>query len=365
MKVPFIDLHRAHSSMLSRLQGVISKCISENEFILGKYTLEFEEAWSKFCGNTHSIGCSNGTDALTLILRALGIGGGDKVATVSHTFFATIEAIVQVGAIPVLVDIDPATGLMNIESAKDLVMRREVTAIIPVHLYGNPIDLSELSDLCKQNNVWLIEDASQAHGATIGDQAVGTFGIASAFSCYPSKNLGAMGDAGIISTSDSSLAEELRCLRDHGQKEKANHSVCAYNMRLDGIQAAILLEKLQYLNEWNEQRRKIVDRYNSALSNLENVKIVPHLSGSACHLFVILTQNRHLMIDQLTSKGIGTGIHYPTPVHMQQGYRRKFGEISLQHTEDFSANCLSLPLFPQLTDTEIDYVIEGLLDFNF
>lgn len=364
MSIPFIDLNRQNESLIHQFQDVVKNCISTSNFILGSYCEEFEVAWADYVQTKHAIGCSNGTDALTIVLKALGIGYGDKVATPSHTFFATVESIIQVGATPIFIEIDPNTGLMDVSETLKIIGSVDLKAVVAVHLYGAPVDLRDISEICKMRNIPLIEDASQAHGATLMGRKVGSIGLASIFSCYPTKNLGALGDAGIITTSDSRLDQVIRELRDHGQAVKGVHKSFSGNMRLDGMQAGFLLKKLHHLDSWNQERRRISEFYRRFIHQNEKVRLLEEIEGSVNHLFVLLTPEREKMIQHLHSHGIGYAIHYPNPCHKQPAYSNQFEELSLPNTEVFCRRCVSLPCFPGLTESELDKVVMAVNSFD-
>jgi dTDP-4-amino-4,6-dideoxygalactose transaminase len=303
------------------------------------------------------IGCSNGTDALILALRALGVGPGDEVITVSNTFFATTEAIFAVGASPVFVDISMKTGLMDV-SLVERSISTKTKAILPVHLYGHPVEMEPLLELCKKHALFCIEDAAQAAGAFYKGIPAGTIAQLGAFSFYPGKNLGALGDAGAVVTNDESLAKTIRLYRDHGRTEKYIHLKIASNMRMDGLQAAFLREKLPYLSQWCLRRREIADRYFKELSEVPGVTLLSNSSDvvNAYHLFVILCTKRDEIRERLRDRGVECGIHYPVGCHQQpalQGIK-----AALPVTEKFSSQCLSLPIFPEMTDAECGYVCE-------
>ncbi|HLZ47876.1 MAG TPA: DegT/DnrJ/EryC1/StrS family aminotransferase, partial [Candidatus Limnocylindria bacterium] len=327
----------------------------------------FEEEFAAFSGVKHAIGVGSGTDAIQLAVRALGISAGDEVITVSYTFFATVEAILYSGARPILVDVDEKTFNMDLVAATQAITPR-TKAIMPVHLYGRTVDMKPLLALAKEKGLQIIEDACQSHGAAldVGGKA-GSAGRASAFSFYCSKNLGAYGEAGSITTNDDALATELRSLREHGQSTRYYHPVVGYNARLDEIQAAILRIKLRKLPEWNARRLAIARHYNERLK--ESGVVTPEIPEGGRHVFhcyVIRVPDgrRDALRAYLGERGIGTGVHYPVPIHLQEaagflGYRQ--GDLPV--TERLSNEVLSLPMYAELTDAQVDTVASAVTEF--
>jgi dTDP-4-amino-4,6-dideoxygalactose transaminase len=303
------------------------------------------------------VGCSNGTAAIALALEALGIGEGDEVITVAHTFIATAEAICEVGARPVFVDIRPDTYLLDPAQLEAAITPR-TRAIVPVHLYGHCCDMSPIMEVARLHGLKVVEDCAQAHLATYGGRPVGSFGDAGTFSFYPGKNLGALGDAGCIVTSDADLALRLRKMRDHGRLSKYEHDIVGYNERMDGIQAAVLMVKLDHLTEWTEARRHSAQRYRERLTSLGLKTITPTVQAQPVwHLFVTEVEHRDEVVDRLQSAGIGTGVHYPLPLHLQPALE-KFGyrKGAFPHTEAASERVLSLPICAEITDAQVDAV---------
>jgi len=366
MKIPLVDLRRQYQSLKSEIDSAITSVLESGQFILGENVREFEKAFARYIGTKHAVGVASGTDALRLVLKALGIHKGDEVITVSFTFTSSVDCIVHNGATPVFVDIDPEIYTLNISQIKRMINER-TKAIIPVHLYGHPVDMDPLLRIAEQYGLYVIEDAAQAHGAEYKCKKVGSLGHAACFSFYPSKNLGAYGDAGLIVTNDAELAEKLRMLREYGQKKKYMHEFIGFNSRLDEIQAGVLRVKLRYLDEWNEQRRKNAKIYNEFLSEtkLEDKMTLPTEKSYAkhvYHLYVIRTKDRDRLKNWLENKGVATGIHYPIPVHMQRAYS-PFKKANLPITEIVAREVLSLPMFPELTYNEIDYICNTISEF--
>lgn len=372
--IPFLDLVTPHVEMEQELTGVFRKALHTAGFIGGAMVEEFETSFAEFCGVDHAVAVSSGTDALRFALMACGILSGDVVVTVPHTFIATTEAISQAGALPEFVDIDEQTYNMSVERLREyledqcqrnesgvLISRRSnrrVTAVVPVHLYGQMADMDAILELAEEYGLTVIEDACQAHGAEYFSRRLnrwmkaGSMGRAAAFSFYPGKNLGACGEAGAAVTKDSKAATKMRMLRDHGQAHKYYHDVEGYNGRLDAIQAGLLKAKLAYLPQWNSQRRERAAEYDRLLTDNEAISCPyePSWSRSVFHLYVIRTEDRDGLMKHLKGAGIGTAIHYPVPLHTQKAYSWLH-----YHPSDFpvanriATEIISLPMFPQLT----------------
>jgi dTDP-4-amino-4,6-dideoxygalactose transaminase len=328
---------------------------------LGPQNERFEQSFAGYCGCEYGIGLSNGTDALSLALRACGIGPGDEVITVSHSFIATVEAIAQVGATPVLVDIEPDTYTMDWRQLEGALCKR-TRAIIPVHLYGHPAEMQPILDFAQQYGLHVIEDASQAHGAAYQGKLIGSFGDIACFSLYCSKNLGAYGEAGICLTNDAELAQTLRMLRDHGSRVRYQHEILGVNARMDEIQAAILNVKMAHLERWNAHRQAHARAYSEQLQDVvEAVPVVRAGSTHVYYVYVVQVSRRDQVLRSLAQQGIGCGIHYPTPIHLQPacrqyGYTRGVFPV----TEAACERILSLPMYPELTAEQLQTVIDGV-----
>jgi dTDP-4-amino-4,6-dideoxygalactose transaminase len=373
--IPFLDLVTPHVEMEQELTAIFHKVLHTAGFIGGPMVEDFEKAFASFCGTSHSIAISSGTDALRFALMACGIQPGDVVVTVPHTFIATTEAISQAGALPEFVDIDERTYNMDPDKLREyleeqctreksgkLISRRSgrpVTAIVPVHLYGQMVDMDAIQELADRYGLILIEDACQAHGAEYFSRKhnrwmkAGSMGMAAAFSFYPGKNLGACGEAGAVTTNDAGLAKKISMLRDHGQAQKYYHDIEGYNGRLDALQAGLLHAKLKRLPDWNAERRERATRYRQLLEKRESVVLPyePEWSKAIYHLFVVRVADREQLKDHLGAAGIGTGIHYPIPLHLQKAYSSfgyKRGDFPV--TEKIASEILSLPMFPGLTE---------------
>ncbi|MDQ2743447.1 MAG: DegT/DnrJ/EryC1/StrS family aminotransferase [Chloroflexota bacterium] len=363
MNIPLVDLKRQHQPIQEAVSEAFESILSSMQLFLGPNTRAFEQEYAEYLDVKEAIGVSEGTTALYLALRACGIGPGDEVVTVSHTFFATVEAITMTGATPVFVDVDPATCLMDVAAAEAAITSR-TRALLPVHLYGYIADMDGLMALARRYNLRVIEDACQAHGARRNGRAAGTFGDAGCFSFYYSKNLGAYGEAGGVVTNDPELAARVRLLRDHGSAVRYHHDQLGMNGRLDEMQAAVLRLKLPSLDAGNRARRDHALRYNAGLRDVDVA--VPALTGEdhVFHLYVIRTLARDEMRAYLNGRGVGTGIHYPVPCHLQPACAPFVGESGgLPVTERLAGEILSLPMFPELRDEEIDYTVNVIREF--
>jgi dTDP-4-amino-4,6-dideoxygalactose transaminase len=387
--IPFLDLVTPHVEMEQELTAIFHKVLHTAGFIGGPMVEEFEKAFAAFCGTSHSIAISSGTDALRFALMACGVQPGDVVVTVPHTFIATTEAISQAGALPEFVDIDERTYNMDPEKLQEylekqcttdksgkLVSRRSgrpVTAIVPVHLYGQTADMDAILELASRFKLIVIEDACQAHGAEYFSHKqnrwmkAGSMGRAAAFSFYPGKNLGACGEAGAVTTNDAVVAKKISMLRDHGQAQKYYHDVEGYNGRLDALQAGLLHAKLTHLAKWNAQRRERAAEYRRLLAAADDAvapPFEPSWSRAVYHLYVVRTDNREGMMNHLKKAGIGTGIHYPIPLHLQKAYasmQHRVGDFPV--AEKAAAEIVSLPMFPHLTAEQQARVVRELLQF--
>jgi dTDP-4-amino-4,6-dideoxygalactose transaminase len=387
--IPFLDLVTPHVELEQELTKVFQQALRTAGFIGGPMVENFEKAFAAFCETKHSVAVSSGTDALRFALMAAGVRSGEVVVTVSHTFIATTEAVSQAGALPEFVDIDERTYNMDPEKLREyleqkctkdasgkLVSRRSghpVTAIVPVHLYGQMADMDAILELADRFGLIVVEDACQAHGAQYFSRkqnrwlTAGSIGRAAAFSFYPGKNLGACGEAGAVTTNDPALASQIRMIRDHGQAKRYYHDVEGYNGRLDAIQAGLLQVKLQHLAKWNEQRRKRATEYNQlfeAARNPVNAPYEPSWSRAVYHLYVVRTDDREGLMAHLKDAGIGTGIHYPIPLHLQKAYRSlNYKRGDFPATERAAAAIVSLPLFPTLTADQQARVVDGVRNF--
>jgi len=364
MNVPFVDLKAQYQSIKSEIDPAIQSVISETAFVGGKYVEGFEKAFAEKSGVRHCIGCANGTDAIYITLKALGIGPGDEVITVANSFIATSETITQTGAKPVFVDID---GYFHIDPARiESKVTGKTKAIIPVHLFGQAVDLDAVKEICDRRKIHLIEDCAQSHFSTYKGCKTGTFGIAGTFSFYPGKNLGAYGDGGAIISDNDEFARSARLFASHGSIQKYIHEIEGINSRLDAIQAVVLKVKLGHIDSWNKARNSHALKYNELLGGIAKIK-VPKLRPDTFHIFhlyVIRAERRDDLAAFLKTKGVFTGIHYPTALPLMPAYRY------LRHQpSDFPVayecqdQILSLPMYPELTDEQIAYVAESIKEF--
>jgi dTDP-4-amino-4,6-dideoxygalactose transaminase len=360
--VPFIDLRRRVESIRPAMEARLARVFERGRFILGEAVEELEDAFSRYCGARHGVAVASGTDALWLTLEALGIGPGDEVITVSNTCVPTVAAIIQSGATPVLVDVDPGTLTIDPQLVEASLTSR-TRCILPVHLYGQCADMEPLRQCAESRGVFLVEDCAQAHGAAYRGKPAGSLGHAGCFSFYPTKNLGGLGDGGMVVTDDPDLAQRLRRLRNYGYAEPNRSVRKGYNSRLDELQAAIILAGLARLDEWNERRRSIASTYAAALAQ---TNIAPPIEAEYArhiyHLYVVRAHERERLRAQLSAMRVETLIHYPVPVHRQKGYAElcRVGKGGLDRTERISSQILSLPIFPELREEEVQTVIEGV-----
>lgn len=366
MNVPFLDLTWQETQIREDRERRFAEIIAKSAFVLGPHVAEFEHSFAEYCGTADAVGVSGGTHALTMIFRALGIGEGDEVLMIPTTFTASATSVIYANARPIFSDIDPKTRDFDFVQLEKSVTPR-TKAILPVHLYGQPSDMDRINTFAKQHNLFVVEDACQAHGATYKTRRVGSFGAAAAFSFYPGKNLGAYGDGGAVTTNDLELAKTVRALRNQGCFEKYDHKLLGYNGRLDALQAAVLSAKLPHLDSWNEMRRSVAARYLKEFANLPvGLPMEMPETESVWHLFVIELREgaREPFMAVLKEKSIATGIHYPaalheTPALSYLGYKK--GDFP--HAERLAANCVSLPIFPGMTDEQVSFVISTVREY--
>jgi dTDP-4-amino-4,6-dideoxygalactose transaminase len=384
MQVPFVDLRAQHDELRLEIEATIRTLIDSSTFIGGNPVQAFEDHFAAYCGTQHAVACANGTDALKLALMACGVRRGDEVITTPHTFIATVEAITMIGAHPVFVDIDGPTYHMSSSRLADfletacqpgsdgrLIDRktgRPVVAVLPIHLYGLPVDMHPITEIARHYGLKVIEDACQAHGAAYrvngAMQRAGALGDAAAFSFYPGKNLGAMGEGGAVTTQDSRMDHDMRIWRDHGQVQRYVHNTPdGWNGRLDTMQCAILDIKLRKLDEWNARRQQVARWYRERLAGDERMilPVEPEDRTHVYHLFVVRLPDRQRAYQELAEQGIGVGLHYPIPLHLQAAYRDmgwRTGDFP--EAEQAAASILSLPMFPHLTEEQVDHVCNVL-----
>ncbi len=364
MSVPFVDLHAQYASIEKEVDAAIKGVLTRSDFILGEQLDLFEQDFADYIGTEYAIGVDSGMSALTLILKALGIGSGDEVITSANTFIATALTISAVGATPILVDVDPETYTLDLERLERAVTSK-TKAIMPVHLFGHPEDMDPIMDIANRHGLYVVEDACQSHGATYKGRMTGTFGIAAAYSFYPAKNLGAYGDGGMIVTSDPGLKDSIQLLRNYGQTAKYHHAVQGYNNRLDTLQAAVLRVKLRKLDDWNAARRRHADLYDRLLAG-SGVETPPHMPEvePVWHLYAVRTDLRDELRSFLQERGISTGIHYPIPIHLQLAYSQlglKEGDFPVSERD--ALRMLSLPMYAELSDEQVHYVADAILEF--
>jgi dTDP-4-amino-4,6-dideoxygalactose transaminase len=359
--VPFVDLRAQYRALEADVAAAMNRVLQQTDFILGRDVALFEEEFAAYCEARYAIGVDSGTSALELALRAYDIGPGDEVITVANTFIATALAISYSGATPVLVDADPQTYTLDVNQLEWKISSR-TKAIMPVHLYGQPADMDAIMAVAQRHHLVVIEDACQAHGTRYKGRRAGSLGHAAAFSFYPAKNLGAYGDGGIVVTNDEHTNAKIRMLRDYGQQKKYHHTTQGFNRRLDTLQAAVLRVKLKHLDRWNAARRQHAQQYTQLLA--ASGLLLPQVAAYAepvWHLYVVRSPERERLQSHLTACGISTGIHYPVPIHLQEAYQEldyRNGDFPV--TERYASEILSLPMYPELTQSEIERVAESI-----
>lgn len=365
MNIPFLDLKQQFNQIQQDVMPAVTEAMTNGAFIGGPQVTGFEEEFAAFCESQYCVGVGSGTDALRFALMAAGIGKGDEVITVPNTFIATTEAISQVGAVPVFVDVKENTCNMDPDQIAASITDR-TRAIIPVHLYGQVADMDAILQIADQYNLVVIEDACQAHGALYKGKKAGSMGTVGCFSFYPGKNLGAFGEGGAVVTQDKQLTQKIRMIRNHGQEEKYFHQIEGFNGRLDAIQAAVLRIKLKHLQSWNESRRNNALYYNELLAGTPGV-VLPteeEFAKSVYHLYVIHVENRDELQKHLNSLGIATGLHYPMPLHLQEAYQHlEYQQGAFPVAEKSAEQLLSLPMFPELKKEQIEYIAEQTINF--
>lgn len=365
MKIPFLDLKANYLSVKNEVQTAINEVLDNTAYILGEKVTNFEKNFAQAHNVKFCYGTGSGTDANHLALWALGIGAGDEVIVPANTFIATAWGATLCGATPVFVDCEADS--YNLDPNKiEAAITPKTKAIVAVHLYGQPADIDAIAVIAKKHNVYLVEDVAQAHIAEYKGRRVGGLGIIASFSFYPGKNLGAYGEGGAVTTNDETLATKVKMHRDHGAMQKYNHELLGHNYRMEGIQGAVLGVKLKYLNDWTEKRRAIANKYNELLAGIKTLVLPKEMSYAkhVYHLYVIKAQNRDKLMNYLNENGVATGLHYPIPLHLQKcfanlGYKK--GDFPV--TEELAENCLSLPMFPEMTDEQVNYVAEKIKQF--
>ena len=360
--VPFVDLRAQARELHDEFHEVFESVTSRAAYTMGPELKEFEAAFAAFCEAKHCVGVGSGTDAVRMALQVAGVGPGDEVIVPANTFIATAEAVSHIGAEPVFVDCDADTALIDVPLIETAITER-TKAILPVHLYGQPCDMDAITEVAGRRGLAVVEDACQAHGARYKGRRAGSFGVAAAFSFYPGKNLGALGDGGAVTTQSDELREQLLLLRNHGQADKYTHSVVGWCSRLHNLQAGILGKKLAHLEAWNVARRRAAARYDELLASVNGVEPI-RASGDTepvYHLYVVRVEERDRVRETLGGDGIESGIHYPVPLHLQPAYAGLgHGRGDFPVSERLAGRILSLPMFPEITDAQIEYVVERL-----
>lgn len=364
--IPFTFVGQEPAEIRAAMRDAFDRVVDSGRWILGPEVASFEREWASVCGVSYSVGTANGLDALEIALRSLGIGANSEVITTPMTALATVLAVTRAGATPVLADIDPRTALLDVESAERC-MTKKTRAMIPVHLYGNGSAAPAWAAFAEQHKITLVEDCAQAHLATVGGRKVGSFGIAGAYSFYPTKNLGAVGDAGALVTSDEDLAERARLLRNYGQRDRYHHELAGMNSRLDELQAALLRARIRWLEVQTERRRGIAAYYSAHIVNPSVVPLdsPPDPSAHVNHLFVVRCETRDDLFRHLRERGIEALVHYPVPAHLQRPYLRAGRDPwGLSNSESHARTCLSLPCHPGLSDDEVDVVVAAVNEYR-
>ena len=366
MQVPYLDLQLQYRGIKEEISEAINKVLDSSTYVLGPSVADFEHKFAMYCQSGYAIAVNSGTSALHLALLAIGVGRGDEVIIPAMTFIATASAVVYTGAIPVPVDIDPESYCLN-PALLEAAITPRTKAIMPVHLYGQPADMDKIIAIAERHRLPVLEDAAHAHGAEYGGKRCGSLGKLAGFSFYPGKNLGAYGEGGAVTTNDGCLAERIRMLRDWGAKERYKHELKGYNYRIDGIQGAVLGVKMKYIQRWNEQRRQVAALYRQKLAENNHISMSPERSYAhhVYHIFAICHPQRDLLACRLKTAGVATGIHYPTPIHLQPcfaelGYKR--GDFPV--AERLARTELSLPIFPEMTSEQVEFVVKTIKEIT-
>jgi dTDP-4-amino-4,6-dideoxygalactose transaminase len=365
MPIPLVDLRAQYRAMRADIDTAIQRVLDSTAFVKGPAVREFEQAFADFCEAEHAIGVGNGTDALRLAFAGLGFEPGDEVVTVPTTFIATTEAISHAGAVSRFADVDERTWMFDVAKAAEQCSDR-TRALVPVHLYGHPVDLDEVNAFASERNLAVVEDAAQAHGARLRGRRVGALAQVGTFSFYPGKNLGAYGDAGAVVTNDDGVAERVRMLADHGRLDKYEHRVEGWNSRLDTIQAAVLGVKLRVLDDGNARRRRCAGAYNDALRDVDGLLFPEVVDGAepVHHLYVVRAEHRDGLRKYLAEQEIATGVHYPVPLHLQPAYRHLgYARGDFPVSEQLADSIVSLPCYPEISDDDIDRVVGAVRAF--
>lgn len=357
--IPMVDLKSQYHDLKTEMDAAVLNVLENTQFILGPNVQEFEKEAAEYLGVKYALSCASGTDALHLALLAAGIGPGDEVITSSFTFIATAEAIRYVGAVPVFTDIDPKTFNLDpnqIEAA----ITKKTRAILPVHLFGQPADMPAISSLAEKHGLMVIEDCAQSFGARIGDSATGGIGLAGCHSFFPSKNLGCYGDGGMVTTNDEKIAEQIKIYRNHGSSQRYHHDVIGYNSRLDEIQAAILRIKLKNISTYNQNRYNAAQKYSAAIQDVVTPPFEDKVGHHVYHQYTLLSEKRDQIMQKLSDAGIACAIYYPIPLHQQKVFAEDYRDVRLPVSEKVASECLSLPIFPELSEEQIQTVTDTI-----
>ena len=357
--IPMVDLKTQYHQLKSEIDAAVLDALESTQFILGPNVSNLEKEAASYLDSPFAVGCASGTDALHLAVLAAGIKPGDEVITTPFTFIATAEAICYAGAVPVFVDVDPQTFNIVPELVEKAITPR-TKAVIPVHLFGQPADMAAITDICQRHNLKLIEDCAQSFGAAIAGRMTGSIGSFGCFSFFPSKNLGGYGDGGLVTAATAEGAETLKMLRNHGSKVRYHHDVIGFNSRLDDLQAAILRVKLRHIDRFNQERRRVAHRYSEGL---KDVVTVPFEDGKGVHVYhqyTVLTDKRDQIMAALSEQQIASAVYYPIPLHRQNVFAEQCRGVSLPVTESIAARCMSLPIYPEMSNQQVDQVIEAI-----
>ncbi len=353
--IPMVDLKLQYQNLKSEFDTAIADVLKNTQFILGPNVQQFETEAAKHLDAKHALSCASGTDALHLALLAAGIGPGDEVITSTFTFIATAEAIRYVGATPVFVDIDPKTFNLDPDLIEHAI-NKNTKALLPVHIFGQPADMKNIMALAQKHNLIVIEDCAQSFAAKVDGKVTGSIGLAGCHSFFPSKNLGCFGDGGMVTTNDDDIAEQIRIYRNHGSSKRYHHDVIGYNSRLDEMQACILRVKLKYIKQFNQQRYDAAQKYSAAIKDFVTPPYEDKLGNHVYHQYTLLSPKRDLIMKALQEKEIACAIYYPIPLHQQNVFANDYNDISLPVSERVASECMSLPIFPEISDEQIDLI---------
>lgn len=354
--IPMVDLKTQYHTLKQEIDAAVLDALESTQFILGPNVTNFENETATYLGCHHAVGVASGTDALQLAVLAAGIKPGDEVITTPFTFIATAEAICYAGAIPVFVDVDPKTFNIVPELIEQAITPR-TKAVIPVHLFGQPADLTAINDICLRHNLVMIEDCAQSFGAALEKKMTGSIGAFGCFSFFPSKNLGGYGDGGLVTCSSDEGAETLKMLRNHGSKVRYHHNVIGFNSRLDDLQAAILRVKLRHIDRFNQERRRVAHRYSEGLKDVVTVPFEDGKGSHVYHQYTLLTDHRDAIMARLSAQQIASAVYYPIPLHRQDVFAEQCKDLSLPVSESIAARCMSLPVYPEMTNEQVDQVV--------